>query len=490
MKLARKLTAALVIGIVVVMASYAYFQIRQEVVLSKADFQRAQRVALAWLGTMEAVWEHEGPARAHELAALAAHRARDIALRILTLDSAVSENELSAEERRILAGGQVVRRNRTDAAGNGQREIYVLLAVPGNDPTVVEYIEPTGDEQTFISMSHLAIGMATLAVVAVCGLIATGLQYSLVGRPLRLLRDKARRAGAGDFSHPLLLSQNDEIGDLARDINAMCEHIATGQRQLAEETAARIAALEQLRHTDRLATVGRLAAGVAHELGTPLNVVSARAELIAANEPTRSDVAGHARIIAEQADRMTNIIHQFLDFSRRGSAQLSVTDLRHVIVRTLDLLSSVADRSHVVVRYNAPSVPLLARVDPNQIQQALTNVLLNGIQSMRKGGELQVRAESVRVQAPEAANRSERSVHVVEVADVGCGIPSNQIVHIFEPFFTTKLVGEGTGLGLAVAHGIITEHGGWIAVDSEVGRGTRFSIFLPQLTGGQEAAVA
>src|SRR5439155_10534596 len=125
---------------------------------------------------------------------------------------------------------------------------------------IVEYDEPSGDEQRFIVMSHLALAAATLAVVAVCALITSGLQYSLVGRPLQLLRDKAQRAGAGDFAGPLALRQKDEMGELAREINAMCDRIAEANRKLAEETEARITALEHLRHTDRLATVGQLAA--------------------------------------------------------------------------------------------------------------------------------------------------------------------------------------------------------------------------------------
>jgi two-component system, NtrC family, sensor kinase len=490
MKLARKLTVALVIGIVVVMVGYAYFQIRQEVVLSQADLKRAARIGLAWLGTIEAVWEHEGSERAYELAARATKRARDITLRIVPLDraDAAAGELLSAAERQRLLHKRVVRRIHTDEAGHEWRQIYAPLVVPGGEPTVVEYAEPMQGEQTFIKMSHLAIATATLAVVMVCGLIVTGLQYSLVGRPLKLLRDKARRAGAGDFSHPLLLPQTDEIGELARELNAMCDHIAAANRTLAEETQARIAALDQLRHTERLATVGRLAAGVAHELGTPLSVVSARAQVIASGGMPSAGVVATAGIIVEQCDRMTDIIHQLLDFSRRRGVRLGLTDLRHVVTRTLELLSSAAERARVEICCDADAAPVLVHIDQNQMQQALTNVVLNGIQAMPEGGQLHVRIASRHARPPTDVGRDEGEYPCVTVEDQGTGIRADHLARIFEPFFTTKSVGDGTGLGLAVAHGIVAEHGGWITVASEVGKGSRFAIFLPP--AGDAPAVA
>jgi signal transduction histidine kinase len=339
-------------------------------------------------------------------------------------------------------------------------------------------------------MTHTAMLWATISVIATCALIATVVNFWFVGRPLQLLRDKARRAGSGDFSLPLSLRQHDEIGDLARELNAMCERLAEGRRRLDAETEARIAALEQLRHTDRLATVGQLAAGVAHELGTPLNVVSARAHSIAAADVPRQELITNANIIGEQADRMTAIIQQLLDFSRRHTAKIAVADVRHVITQTLDLLSSVADKANITVHCDIGNTPILAAVDANQIQQALTNIVLNGIQAMTQGGALRISAGSRRTSAPAPDDGPESEYVCITVEDSGMGIPADRLQHIFEPFFTTKAVGEGTGLGLAVAHGIVAEHGGWIAVESTVGGGSRFSIFLPQSTAKPDVVVA
>jgi len=479
MKLAVKLTAALVFGIFVVMAGYAYLQIRQEVVLYEADVERVSHLGHVMRLTFEEIWQLEGEARLRELVARADP---DVGVRVVSLYAPVGDAQrpaLSDDEFRALFAGDTVHVVRTDPTDDEWSVSYVPISIGGTRPAAVEVRESSARQQRFIRMSRLAIVIATCAVALVCGLIATGLEFWLVGRPIQRLRDKARRAGDGDFSGPLQLRQHDEIGDLAHDLNTMCDHLAEANRHIIAATEARVAAVEQLRHTDRLATVGQLAAGVAHELGTPLSVVSARAQLISSTEIPRAGVVTNANIIIEQADRMTEIIQQLLDFSRRRSVKLGLASLQHIVARTLDLLSSVAERAHVAVHCAASVAPLLAYVDQNQLQQALTNVALNAIQAMPDGGDLRVGIgrQSAR---PPGASGTESTFLFISVEDAGKGIPTEQMAHIFEPFFTTKAVGEGTGLGLAVAHGIVAEHGGWITVESTVGKGSRFVIFLPE----------
>jgi signal transduction histidine kinase len=285
------------------------------------------------------------------------------------------------------------------------------------------------------------------------------------------MRHRARVASS--FSRPLALPQQDDIGELAREIN----------RKLAEESEARLAALEQLRHTDRLATVGHLAAGIAHELGTPLNVTSNRAEMIAERELPRAEVVHSAKVIIEQADRMADIIRQLLDFSRRrGGGRRMDADLREVATSTIDLVSGMATKAGIRIEYDGGAAPVPVFIDKNQMQQALMNIVLNGIQALPNGGRLRVRVESRRMQPPPNVSDTGGHYQCICVEDDGPGIPPNHLRQLFEPFFTTKRVGEGTGLGLPVAHGIVAEHGGWIAVESVEGRGSRFSIMLPRAT--------
>ena len=488
MKLAAKLTITLVLAIVAIMGLYAWVQISGEVLLSAGDARRARRNGLAWLGAVESVWAQEGEARARELIERSTRRAGvpEKVLSVVSLEEGPDRPDLSADERRALDDGDVVRRTVRDAEGREWQYAWAAIKTAAS-PTAIEVVEPLEQKQAFIRMSRYAILGATLAIIAVCALVVTILQVRLVGRPLALLREKARRAGEGDFSAPLILYQRDEMGEVAGEINAMCARIDETNRRLADESAARVAALEQLRHTERLATVGQLAAGVAHELGTPLNVVSARAELLLSGPASPADAAANARIILEQTDRMTSIIHQLLDFSRRRGPSMGLGNLEQVVTRTLDLIAPAATRAKVRVEC-ATTGPLFARFDPTQMQQVLANVFMNGIQAMSDGGTLRVSVDTRRTRPPGDGSGPETECACVTVEDDGRGIAREDLARIFEPFFTTKRVGEGTGLGLAVAHGIVAEHGGWIVAESEVGKGSRFSIFLPRPAVPKEAA--
>jgi two-component system NtrC family sensor kinase len=486
MKVARKHALALVFGILAVMAVFAYWQARQEVVLVEADKAQIRLMAQTILISLEQIWLSEGEARVRAVIERANQTVPEMELRLVSLTAPVGDPQrppLNEEQFSAVAAGEVVQVMGTYPTGDALVAIYVAVSVAGRRPAALELVKSLKPAYTYLRTTHWAFAFATLAVVIVCGLIATSLDAWFIGRPLELLKEKLQRAGSGDFSRALLLRQHDEIGELAQEVNAMCDRIAEANRKLAEETEARVAALDQLRHTDRLATVGQLSAGVAHELGTPLNVVAARAQLIAASDLPRPEVAKHAHIIVEQSDRMTEIIHQLLDFSRRRSATLGLFSLERIVSRTLEMLSSAAERAHVQLDCEAAGAPVLARVDQNQIQQALTNVILNGIQAMPDGGHLRVHVGAQRIRPPADRDAPEDDYLCVTVTDEGKGIPPEQLARIFEPFFTTKGVGEGTGLGLAVAHGIVAEHGGWITVESTVGKGTRFSIFLPPPAG-------
>src|SRR5262249_53447326 len=301
-------------------------------------------------------------------------------------------------------------------------------------------------------------------------------------RPIRALVGKARRIGAGDLAGPLTLRQRDEIGELADEMNAMCDRLAAAAADLRTATEAQIAVLEQLRHADRLSTVGKLASGIAHELGTPLNVVSGRARMIAGGELSIAELRDSADVIVVQAQRMTRIIRQLLDFARRRGAQKAPEDLRQVARQTASLLGPIAEKRGVnlVVDGGDDGPPLVAEVDVGQLQQALTNLIVNGLQAMPKGGTLTVRAERAHAQPPADHGGAEGDWLRLVVLDEGEGMTEETMAHIFEPFYTTKPVGEGTGLGLSVSYGIVKEHGGWIAMASAPGVGAEVSVYLPE----------
>ncbi len=491
MQVARRHTLALILGILAVMGGYAYLQVRHEVVLFEADFDRTRRLGRVMLVMLEELWKTEGEGRFRQVLQQADATVQELHVRAVSLPPPANDASaalLSAQDRQALGAGQIVRTLHETPAQEQWRYTYVPLTIAETHPAAIEIGESLQRQLSFIRTSHREIALATVSVVGVCALIIMGLDFWFVGRPLQRLREKTRRAGQGDLSGPLVIGQRDEIGELAGEINAMCTRIGEAQRKLTAETEARIVALEQLRHTDRLATVGQLAAGVAHELGTPLSVASARAQLIASTQMSHHDAAQNAQIIIEQADRMTGIIQQLLDFSRRRGATLQAANLQSLVARTLEMLGSAAVRARVHFRTELAAGAVSASIDRQQLQQALTNVVLNGIQAMPAGGELHVRISPYRGCPPDAPSAREREYWCIAVTDQGSGITPEQMAHIFEPFYTTKPVGAGTGLGLAVAHGIIADHGGWIHVESEVGKGSRFCIYVPQAAPGQTAS--
>jgi two-component system NtrC family sensor kinase len=481
MKLARKLTIGLVLGVLVVMALNLYLRSRLErmVVEEAKSVQRAMGLTL--MAAVEAVWKSDGEAKARKVVKDADDIEPRVDIRWVPVDEV--DHELTRWDTPRwqtvnVARGHDVTIVHADAQGDYRRYTYVPLGMQGEQPlAALELSQSIGPENRFMRQSKLIGVLVAVGMSLMCAAIATGVGYWFVGRPIGLLRDKARRVGAGDLSGRLHFRQRDEIGELATEIDAMCDRLEEANRRASAETEARIAALEQLRHADRLKTVGQIAAGLAHELGTPLNIVSERAEMVASNE---GDPLKNARIIMNESERMTRIIRQLLDFSRGPGFDPAVCTLGVIVEQTAEMLSPLAEQRGVTLDVATDGEAVLVHADPAKIQQALTNLMVNGMQAMPRGGRLQVRLTRARATPPPDHGGGPDEYLALAVEDQGEGIAAHALPHIFEPFFTTKGVGEGTGLGLAVTYGIVREHGGWIEVDSAVGRGSRFTVFLPR----------
>jgi signal transduction histidine kinase len=314
------------------------------------------------------------------------------------------------------------------------------------------------------------------ALVATAGMMVFLAGVALVATPLQHLIDKTRRVAAGDLSQPLELMTGDELSELATSLNEMCARLENSQRKVTEETAARVAALEQLRHDDRLRTVGRLASGIAHELGTPLNVISGRSDLIASQQVDVGQQIDSARIIKQEAERMTTIIRQLLAYARRGEPSRTEITLNQVVEPTINLLSSLAAKHEVDLHFQPECESCRSYIDMGQIQQVLTNVIMNAVQASSANGSIEVRLLRQQV----VGSRSTSGDYaVISVKDHGSGIAESDLEQVFEPFYTTKDAGDGTGLGLSIAQRIIDEHGGWIDVESQLEKGSTFRIYLP-----------
>ncbi|HTA93754.1 MAG TPA: ATP-binding protein, partial [Polyangiaceae bacterium] len=188
------------------------------------------------------------------------------------------------------------------------------------------------------------------------------------------------------------------------------------------------------------------------------------------------------RIVMEQSERMAQIIRQLLDFARAGKPNKASVDLRHLVASTLSLLRPIADKRRVTLELETPEPVAEVVADAAQLQQVVTNLVVNAVQATQGPGviEIGLRAtQEARRAAPLGAGKPAHGFACITVADRGIGMSEETLERIFEPFFTTKDVGEGTGLGLAVAYGIVQEHGGFITVESKLTEGSRFEIYLP-----------
>jgi two-component system NtrC family sensor kinase len=484
MKLVQRLTFSLLLVIGTVVAIETALGVRDHLALFDKDMQRDDlEIGQVLAAAVETTWREHGEAAALELIDDAMRREPHVGIRLVFLVGPVDPKfrpNGALPERNPATPEPVVRTVRDESHANPRFFAYVPLAIGDAREPALEVSEDLAHQREYTAGRLRRIAAAASITLVASGIVAWTVGARLVGRPIAALVEKARRIGKGDFSVPIDLPHRDELGLLAAEINTMAEQLALAAQRVASESEARIAALEQLRHAERLTTVGKLAAGLAHELGTPLNVISGRAQMIASGETADAqETAACARIIEQQAERMTAIVRQLLDFARRRRAEKVATDLAPLLKQTLDMLEPLAAKRGVRLQGEEAAAPILARVDSSQLQQALTNLVVNAIHACKASGCVRARAYFEPVAANATGTRRGGRHAVLEVSDDGEGIPPDRLSAIFDPFFTTKGVGEGTGLGLSVAHGIVSEHGGFIEVESDVGHGSRFRIFVP-----------
>lgn len=226
---------------------------------------------------------------------------------------------------------------------------------------------------------------------------------------------------------------------------------------------------KQLIQSEKLSAVGELTAGLAHEIGTPLNIISGRAEYILSLAGENPKINEGLKSIIRQIDRITSLIQQLLKFTRSEKKETKGVDINSVINDTLILLETKLDKSLIVIEKKTDTGISPVEGDENQIQQVFINLFINALHAMPDGGKITL----------ETRMNSNSGMVEIKIADTGEGIKEKNISRIFDPFFTTKEIGKGTGLGLAVTYGIIKDHGGTIEVQSTFGRGTEFLIQLP-----------
>ena len=258
----------------------------------------------------------------------------------------------------------------------------------------------------------------------------------------------------------------------------MAADLEETRRDLAAETESRRALQQGLQRIDKLVTVGQLSAGLAHEIGSPLQVLNGRARAILDRADASPEVKRQAQIIVTQSDRVTHIVQQLLTFARRSTPRMIEADVRDAIMAVIDLLGLEARKRQITLEFLCDSDLPVARVDPDRIQQITLNLVNNALKATKAGGVIRV---SLGASHFRHANTSgDRPSVRLLIEDDGIGMDQRAVAHAFDPFFTTWPDSQGTGLGLAVVKAIVDDHGGTITLHSAAEVGTRVEVHLPR----------
>lgn len=302
----------------------------------------------------------------------------------------------------------------------------------------------------------------------------------IVVNPINRLLSATEKITGGQYRQRLKVSGSVELARLAHAFNDMASALDTKNQLVTDQLAALEKANSELRQareetlrTEKMASIGLLAAGMAHEIGTPLASIMGYAELAAGEQPDNPAIQDYARRISGDCSRIDRIVRGLLDFSRPRTPSGEHADIRDVVQSTVELMTQqgVFKQLHVTMEIDEGLPP--ARCDQHQLQQVIINLLLNSRDATPAGGTVTVRA------------CQKRSYIRLDVIDSGAGIPADSLKHIFDPFYTTKPPGKGTGLGLAISARIIEGFGGRISASSTVGEGSCFTVLLPLAAAGK-----
>jgi two-component system NtrC family sensor kinase len=348
----------------------------------------------------------------------------------------------------------------------------------------LEQIDETIQENT-ITIVSLSLGFVVLAAILVSLLV-----QRVVYAPLDDLKKGAVRLADGDLEHPIPVRSGDELGQLAESFNTMTAALHRSRGELEEwghtleqkvEDATRElhAAQAEAARGEKLASVGLLAAGIAHELNNPLTGVLTFSHLVRKEMPDGSPEADDLDLVIQETKRCAAIIRRLLDFAREKTPEKSYSDINRLVEETTQLIGQSAHVADIEILTDLdPQLPAVW-IDEDLVKQVIMNMLVNAQHAIVAAGSINVRTR-VRHDR-QGADADPGPVPMVEISirDTGCGISEENLQRIFDPFFTTKGVGKGTGLGLSVSHGTIEAHGGLIEVESTMGVGTEFRIYLP-----------
>lgn len=441
-------------------------------------------------------------------------RAGGVFVAVAASDVSETAEEIPEDTKAALRSG-IASKNVTVRPAGADDSLYRVFAPITEDGRLsgaVEVSERLDDapsiawryEQSALWMALVAVGLITLGILL--------LFRHLVYRPLARLLQAMSRAKAGDLRAAAAGGASDEIGMLTREFNSMITRL----REMTEEREAHKAALEErvreatgalaernaqleeanielwqttrrATELERLAAAGQTASQFAHEVGTPLNLISGHVQLLLADaSPDPAVARTRLQTISAQIERIERIVRRMLDRTRPEAVAMSPLDLNAVLQRIFDVTAPTLDAKGV--RLDAALAPALPPIegDADRLQQVFINLINNALDAMPEGGELRISTSTA------TASGTDSAQVVVDFADTGCGMSPEVRARIFDPLYTTKERGRGTGLGLVVVSQVISDHSGLIEVESETQHGSHFRLIFPaavEARMAQETAV-
>jgi signal transduction histidine kinase len=315
---------------------------------------------------------------------------------------------------------------------------------------------------------HAVLLVASSGAVAICAVMILVLAV-LIHRPVRELQEKIARVGTGDLDAEVKFARrNDEIGDLGRNFNQMVRQLRESRDEIQRLHQT------QMSRAEHLATMGELAAGLAHEIRNPLAGIAGVIDIIGRDLPASSPARAVVKEVRQEVMQINRIVSDLLECARPKPPETRLSDLNATVEHAVMFARQQALSKSIDVEFQRAPLPLEVEHDSNQVNQVLLNLLLNSIQSIEHSGKITVAVERHNTTA------------AIAITDTGRGIAPEHLPHIFRPFYTTK--GNGTGLGLSLARRIVEEHGGRMEVSSTLGHGSTFTVFLPLRRASAHAA--
>jgi len=345
-------------------------------------------------------------------------------------------------------------------------------ALPGNLAVVrslQKMKEDLGKTKTYILWSFFSF-------IAFISLLCFFLGHVYISRPLQELRQAMLVfRNNREPPEPLPVTGTDELASVRQEFNRMTAELFSAYRRLDAETQHRRQLQRALQDADKMITIGQLSAGLAHEIGSPLQIVNGRARALAMCEKDFEEVHRIANILVDQTDRITRIIQRLLEFAPRHSSEPVRCDVIQTIAEVIDMLDYEAQRRGVVMTFTHPETLPLMLINKDGIQQIVLNLLSNALAAIVNTGSIAIDLSRGSIVYAENKIPALR----LTVSDTGTGIDQEHLPYLFEPYFTTRCKQGGTGLGLAVVKTLVTEMGGSIVAETESGKGSQFIVHLP-----------